>query len=222
MVDTSSAQAVDGKTLTGATLTNVVGDITLVKEVNHTIQPAASTTAATAGANLSIKSANGNGAAAGDVSVDTGTGTAGGVTKLGTDNAESTSIGRAGKASLVNGSMEVTEGFRADAAASLAGVVGFGTAESLSGAGAVGVTKTVTNLTATGVGDALTLANSTENTQMKYIVALSGYGANTSVLIPTNRNGYASITFTAAGQAVLLLFSGGKWTIISNNGATVA
>lgn len=45
---------------------------------------------------------------------------------------------------------------------------------------------------------------------------------NNAVVTPTNRAGYASITFDAVGESVILLFTNSAWTIIGSYGATVA
>jgi hypothetical protein len=95
------------QTLSSKTLTNIVGDTTWVKEVAHVLQIAASTTAVTAGANLSILSANGNGAVGGDVAIDTGTGTTGGVASFGATNAESITLGKITKTVSLKGILDL-------------------------------------------------------------------------------------------------------------------
>lgn len=94
------------------TVTAVVagGALTFKKEVNATIAPAASTTAATAGANLTVLSANGNGAAAGNARLDTGTGTAGGNVNIGTVNAAQVTIGNATSTTTMQGTSTLFDG----------------------------------------------------------------------------------------------------------------
>jgi len=53
-------------------------------------------------------------------------------------------------------------------------------------------------------------------------VATAESGSGDALLKPTNRLGYASIAFDAAGESANLRFTGGKWTIKSVYGATVA
>lgn len=94
-IDTAvTADISTAQTLSNKTLTDVVGDETFVKEAPHTIKVAASTTAATAGGALTINSANGNGAAAGALTIDTGTGTAGGAITVGPTNGLSVAVGK--------------------------------------------------------------------------------------------------------------------------------
>jgi hypothetical protein len=53
--------------------------------------------------------------------------------------------------------------------------------------------------------------------QIKYIVSTA---AQTVTITPTNRNGYASIGFNAAGDSVQLLWLAGAWHIIGGNSYT--
>lgn len=93
-----------------------------------------------------------------------------------------------------------------------------GTPQSLSGAGAVDVTHQITTVTTTG-SDALTLADGVVG-QTKFITMIAKVG--NAVLTPTNLYGYTTITFTAIGQGVTLVFVGTKWAVVSNNGTTLA
>jgi hypothetical protein len=91
--------------------------------------------------------------------------------------------------------------------------------QSLSGAGAVDLTNTLTSLTTTGSAQALTLANGTVG-QMKVIVhAVDGGSA---VLTPTTAIGYTTITFTAVGDAVTLVYTAAGWAVVGSKGATIA
>jgi hypothetical protein len=91
--------------------------------------------------------------------------------------------------------------------------------QSLSGAGAVDLTNTLTSLTTTGSAQALTLANGTVG-QMKVIVhAVDGGSA---VLTPTTAIGYTTITFTAVGDAVTLVYTATGWAVVGSKGATIA
>jgi fibronectin-binding autotransporter adhesin len=108
------------------TVTAVVAtDVTLIKEVNHTVSVGASTTADTAGANLTIAAGaaaatNANG---GNLVLDggalAGSGT-GGTVSLGATSANSVTIGRTGKTTTIPGALAVTEG------TTLTGAVGVG------------------------------------------------------------------------------------------------
>lgn len=96
-----------------------------------------------------------------------------------------------------------------------------GGVQTLSGPGAVNVTTLATAFTSTGTGDALTLADGT-NGQMKTVVYVAeAAGADTGVLTPTNRIGYASVTLNAVGDSVTLQFVGTAWAILAVNGATI-
>jgi hypothetical protein len=79
-----------------------------VKELNHIIKVGASTSATTAGGNLSLLSGNGNSAAGGNLTIDAGTGSTGGVLSLGASQAESITLGRTSKAISVAGLLATT------------------------------------------------------------------------------------------------------------------
>jgi hypothetical protein len=55
--------------------------------------------------------------------------------------------------------------------------------------------------------------------QIKYIVSTA---AQTVTITPTNRNGYASIGFAAAGASVQLIWLAGAWHILGGNAYTTA
>lgn len=93
-----------------------------------------------------------------------------------------------------------------------------GTSTTRSGAGAVPITAATVRLTTTGT-DALTLANGA-NGQLLTVVMVADGGDGT--LTPTTKTGFASITFTAVGNAVTLqYFTTLGWMIVANYGATV-
>ena len=94
-----------------------------------------------------------------------------------------------------------------------------GDIQSLSGAGAVNTTNLITNITTTGA-DALTLADGT-NGQVKIITMVVDGGDGT--LTPTTFANGTTMTFDDAGDTVMLVFNSTiGWTIVSDNGVTVA
>jgi hypothetical protein len=94
-----------------------------------------------------------------------------------------------------------------------------GTVGTRSGAGAVPITSGTVRLTTTGT-DALTLANGA-NGQLLTIVMVVDGGDGT--LTPTTKTGFATVTFTAVGNAVTLqYFTTLGWMIVANYGTTVA
>lgn len=94
--------------------------------------------------------------------------------------------------------------------------------QSLSGAGAVDVVNIATAFTSTATGNALTLANGTVG-QIKTIAYVAETaGADTGILTPTTRVGYATITFTNVGDSVVLQYFTQGWAVIGARGATVA
>jgi len=91
--------------------------------------------------------------------------------------------------------------------------------QSLSGAGAVDVTNTFTSLTTSGVAQALTLANGVAG-ELKVIVHTVDGGS--ALLTPTTPLGFATITFTAAGDSVTLIYTSAGWAILASRGVTIA
>ena len=80
------------------------------------------------------------------------------------------------------------------------------------------MTTLTTALTTTGTGNALTLADGTHG-QLKTIVHRVDGGS--AVLTPTTKTGFTTITFTNAGDAVVLqFFTTIGWVILSIRGAT--
>ena len=76
----------------------------------------------------------------------------------------------------------------------------------------------IDTVTATGA-HAGTLADGT-NGQIK-ILAMIADGGN-SVITPTNKSGFTTVTFDDVGDTATLLFTNSKWHVISSYGATVA
>ena len=91
--------------------------------------------------------------------------------------------------------------------------------QSLSGAGAVDVTNTMTSLTTTGASQALTLADGTAG-QMKIITHTVDGGS--AILTPTTKIGFSTITFTAVGDSVTLVYTAAGWAVVGSKGVTIA
>ena len=93
------------------------------------------------------------------------------------------------------------------------------TNQALSGAGAVNITDMLTSLTTTGASQALTLANGTVG-QIKIISHVVDGGS--AVLTPTTKIGFTTITFTAVGDSVMLIYTTAGWAIVGDRGVTIA
>ena len=91
--------------------------------------------------------------------------------------------------------------------------------QSLSGAGAVDVANTMTSLTTTGASQALTLADGTVG-QMKIITHTVDGGS--AILTPTTKIGFSTITFTAVGDSVTLVYTAAGWAVVGSKGVTIA
>lgn len=76
--------------------------------------------------------------------------------------------------------------------------------------------------TSSGTDVAITLPSGQKRGQRKVIVMDTKGSTGNFVLTPGSRNGYATITFNTVGDSVELVWLLGKWSILSNNGATVA
>jgi len=94
-----------------------------------------------------------------------------------------------------------------------------GATQSLSGAGAVNLTTLVTSLTTTGAAQALTLADGSVG-QLKVITHTVDGGS--AVLTPTTKIGFSTVTFTAVGDTVTLVYTSAGWAIIGSRGVTIA
>jgi hypothetical protein len=95
----------------------------------------------------------------------------------------------------------------------------FATVQSLSGAGAVNLTDMMTSLTTTGASQALTLANGIVG-QIKIITHTVDGGS--AVLTPTTKIGFSTVTFTAVGDTVMMVYTAAGWAIIGDRGVTIA
>jgi len=95
----------------------------------------------------------------------------------------------------------------------------FASIQSLSGAGAVNLTDMMTSLTTTGASQALTLANGTVG-QIKIITHTVDGGS--AVLTPTTKIGFSTVTFTAVGDTVMMVYTAAGWAIIGDRGVTIA
>jgi hypothetical protein len=91
--------------------------------------------------------------------------------------------------------------------------------QSLSGAGAVDITNAFTSLTTTGAAQALTLANGSVGEVKVIVHAVDGGSA---VLTPTTKIGFSTVTFTAVGDSVMLIYTSAGWAIIGSRGVTIA
>jgi hypothetical protein len=115
---------------------------------------------------------------------------------------------------------------RTDAAQTFTGDQTFnniiGTVQSLSGAGAVNITQLSTAFTSTATGNALTLANGIVGELKTIVYVAEAAGADTGILTPSTRVGYATITFNNVGDSVTLQYFTQGWAIIGVRGATVA
>ena len=100
--------------------------------------------------------------------------------------------------------------------------IDIGASVARSGAGAVPVTNSIVNYTSTATGNALTLADGVEGQLLTILYIAEAAGTDTGVLTPTNRGGYATITFNAIGDSVTLVFANTRWYIIGSRGVTIA
>ena len=93
-------------------------------------------------------------------------------------------------------------------------------AQALTAAGAVNTTAAITTI-ASSAAIALTLVDGLAG-QLKFITMVTDGG--TATLTPTTLNGYSTIAFDTDGDSVLLLFVDAThgWSIISNQGCTLA
>ena len=91
--------------------------------------------------------------------------------------------------------------------------------QALSGAGAVNVTDAFTSLTTTGASQALTLADGSVG-EIKVIVHTVDGGS--AILTPTTKIGFSTVTFTAVGDSVMMIYTAAGWAIIGSRGVTIA
>lgn len=125
----------------------------------------------------------------------------------------------------LTGALTATGALSVTGAATLSAAL-IGSVDTRSEAGVVSLTKLTTFVAVTGGADrAISLAAGTDG-QIKIIIMRSKGGAGNAVLTPANGllGGNTTITFDAAGDAVVLVYSAtdAKWAVASNNGATIA
>jgi hypothetical protein len=110
----------------------------------------------------------------------------------------------------VNGNLAISGGFLVMSQA----------VQSISGTGALvaNVSSAQTNITTTGAAT-ISLADGIQGQIKQFIMITDGGDA---VLTPSNRGGYATITFNDVGDSVKLMFSNSKWYIIGSYGVTIA
>jgi len=89
------------------------------------------------------------------------------------------------------------------------------TTQAITGAGAVDVITDTTEYTSDGAAQALTIADGYIGQRKTVIHVVDG---GSGVLTPTNGLGYTTITFTTAGESVLLEFRSGGWAVIGIGG----
>lgn len=94
-----------------------------------------------------------------------------------------------------------------------------GSVQALSGAGAINLTDLCTDFTSTGATDALTLADGALG-QFKTITHVADGGSG--ILTPTSPCGFATITFAAVGDSVILRFTAAGWAIVGSRGVVIA
>ena len=86
--------------------------------------------------------------------------------------------------------------------------------------GIIGIDTTITHLAMTATSTQTFILDDGTEGQLKFIVMTSINGSNAEIT-PDNLLGHSTLTFNNVGDSVLLLFTGGNWTIISNNGVTI-
>lgn len=93
--------------------------------------------------------------------------------------------------------------------------------EYLSGSGALGALDTVNEMCFINATGAATCTLPAGSVGQVKTVCLTAHGGNV-VLTPSSMVGVSTVTFTAAGQAVTLVYSGSAWIVRSNNATTIA
>lgn len=84
-------------------------------QVSHVVSALDTALPATSGANILLLSGGGNGAAAGTLTLDSGTSAAGGgLVEIGTANASDMTVGRAGRTTVLDGTVSITNGLSTD------------------------------------------------------------------------------------------------------------
>jgi len=91
--------------------------------------------------------------------------------------------------------------------------------DSISGAGVISRSTSLTAITTTGA-DALTIGDGLAGGQIKVMVMVADGGDGT--LTPDNATGFSTATFNDVGDSLTLVWGGGGWIIVANNGCTIA
>ena len=112
----------------------------------------------------------------------------------------------------VNGNLAISGGFLVMSQA----------VQSISGTGAqvANITAAQSNITTAGSAMTISLADGVQGQQKQFVMIADG-GVD-AVLTPSNRGGFASITFNDVGDTVKLQFSNSKWWIVGSYGVTIA
>lgn len=97
-----------------------------------------------------------------------------------------------------------------------------GSLDTRSGAGAVSL-NTLTTLVATGAGAAAITLAAGATGQLKVLV-MSADGGGDATLTPAGGilSGATTIVFNDLGDSVILVYTGTKWAVVTNNGCTIA
>jgi hypothetical protein len=89
----------------------------------------------------------------------------------------------------------------------------------ITASGAVDLVSSISPINSGSGVLALTLADGSQG-QVKIVTMITA--GNNAVLIPASRAGYATITFDAVGESVILLFTNSTWVIVGSYGTTIA
>jgi hypothetical protein len=77
----------------------------------------------------------------------------------------------------------------------------------------------MTSLTTTGASQALTLADGVVG-QIKMVTHTVDGGS--AILTPTTKIGFSTVTFTAVGDTVTMVYTAAGWAITGSRGVTIA
>lgn len=93
-----------------------------------------------------------------------------------------------------------------------------GTPDVVSAAGPISLTTAITHVVTNGVGTVLSLAAGVEGQEKIIILKTLTSAGQTDVITPAGGGaGFTTITLSAVGHSVHLIYSNGKWTIVSVN-----
>ena len=74
-----------------------------------------------------------------------------------------------------------------------------------------------------GGADNVTIADgTTAGQELKLIFAVEGAGGDTVFVTPANMLGGSTITLNAVGDGVVIVWTAAGWSVVANNGATLA